>query len=1078
MRAFSQVGSLVLLACLTGIPGLTALASLPAIAQTSPSPQKAEADRLQQQGFQQLEARQFDAALQSWQQALQLYRQLGDRSGEFLILYSLGLLYYSQMDTATATRYFEEGLALAKQLQDLGQQWNMLSALGSMHSSIGENKQAIAYYQPALEVAQQLKDLPKQQEALTKLSKLYQEIGDPAKAAEYQKQQAAIAAQLPATASTSDPIFTELSAAQALLSEGSKTSLQQAIPMLKEAREQAKAAGQVQYEALALIALGSAYSDLGDKQQAINHYRQALPLLQALGDRYTQAVALLGIGSASDDLGQSSEALKTYQEALTLLRELKNRPGEATALNNMGNIHMRMGNYQQALQNFQQVLKIAESVGDRTRLNRTFNNIGLVYTEMGQYQQAFTAFEKALKNLDAKSDRFNRATTLSNLGTVYRFVGQMEPALQRFQEAQKVLQEAGDPSREGYALANIGSIYHDQEKYDEALAVYQRSLKLLEQANDIEGQSTALNNMGLIYDDLGQSDKALTYYNQALPLSEAIPDPTGTATTKVNMGRVYYGQQNFAQAIQYQQQAVAIAKEIGNQRILGYALSNLGKTQLAAGQLKAAENSLLSGIQVWESLRENLGDDDSNKISIFDEQANTYRSLQRTLIAAKQPERALEIAERGRARAFVELLNQRLPNQTTTAPVAIQTATVQPPNLAQIRQIAKEHNTTLVEYSIVYDDRKSITPDPAAKPQLYIWVVQPTGSVTFRQVPLDQPWLANSTRKKDQPLQALVAQSRSAIGARGIVFKEDNAAIARAVENQTSEDQRLQQLYQLLIQPIADVLPKDPNARVTFIPQQSLFLVPFAALPDAKGQVLIEKHTILVAPSIQVLDLTYQQRQRLQKQTLGSQAKPALIVGNPTMPKISLGLGEPPEQLSSLPGAEQEAQAIAELLKTKALTGDQATEPTVIQQMTQARMIHLATHGLLEDVQGLGVPGAIALAPTAKADGLLTSQEILDLRLQAELVVLSACDTGQGRITGDGVIGLSRSLISAGVPSVVVSLWKVPDEPTAALMTEFYQQLQRSPDKAQALRQAMLKTKASYPDPLDWAAFMLIGEAE
>jgi CHAT domain-containing protein len=92
------------------------------------------------------------------------------------------------------------------------------------------------------------------------------------------------------------------------------------------------------------------------------------------------------------------------------------------------------------------------------------------------------------------------------------------------------------------------------------------------------------------------------------------------------------------------------------------------------------------------------------------------------------------------------------------------------------------------------------------------------------------------------------------------------------------------------------------------------------------------------------------------------------------------------------------------------------------------------------------------------------------------MVVLSACKTGQGLLTGDGVIGLSRSLITAGVPSVVVSLWAVPDDPTALLMAKFYQKFQAEPNKAKAIRQAMLATKATYPDPLNWAAFTLIGE--
>ncbi|HEY9297580.1 MAG TPA: CHAT domain-containing protein, partial [Phormidium sp.] len=161
---------------------------------------------------------------------------------------------------------------------------------------------------------------------------------------------------------------------------------------------------------------------------------------------------------------------------------------------------------------------------------------------------------------------------------------------------------------------------------------------------------------------------------------------------------------------------------------------------------------------------------------------------------------------------------------------------------------------------------------------------------------------------------------------------------------------------------------------------------------------------------------------------------------------------------------------------TQAITGSLGTKANVVQKMSTARIIHLATHGLLDDFRGLG--SAIALTPSGNDNGLLTAEEILDLKLSADLVVLSACDTGRGRITGDGVVGLSRALISAGVPSVIVSLWAVPDAPTAQLMTAFYQNLQTNPDKAQALRQAMLKMMKTYPHPKDWAAFTLIGEAE
>jgi CHAT domain-containing protein len=415
--------------------------------------------------------------------------------------------------------------------------------------------------------------------------------------------------------------------------------------------------------------------------------------------------------------------------------------------------------------------------------------------------------------------------------------------------------------------------------------------------------------------------------------------------------------------------------------------------------------------------------------------------LQQVLVAQNKPEAALEISERGRSRAFVELLAQRL-QKTGTAP-----APIAPPNLQQIRQIAKAQNATLVQYSTFFNE------------SLYIWVIKPTGEIAFRQVDLQ------AALPKGISLEEYVRTVRSdSLGARGL------GVVAKPTATPKQNTNALQALHRLLIQPIAPLLPTNPNDRIIFLPQGSLFLVPFAALKAPSGKYLIEQHTILTSPSIQVLELTRQKKLSREKVT------GKLIVGNPAMPSIALSPGEDPEQLPELPGAEAEAKAIAQFLQAPFLTGNQATKAIVKQQMATAGLIHLATHGLLDDQRGIG--SAIALAPSGSDNGLLTAEEILDLKLNANLVVLSACDTGRGKITGDGVIGLSRSLIAAGAPSVIVSLWAVPDAPTSALMTQFYQNWQTNPDKAQALRQAMLTTMKQHPNPRDWAAFTLIGEAE
>ncbi|MDY6902003.1 MAG: CHAT domain-containing tetratricopeptide repeat protein, partial [Cyanobacteriota bacterium] len=527
------------------------------------------------------------------------------------------------------------------------------------------------------------------------------------------------------------------------------------------------------------------------------------------------------------------------------------------------------------------------------------------------------------------------------------------------------------------------------------------------------------------------------------------------------LGNTYRSLGDYKKAIDFQQQNLAIAKEIGNKGGEGTVLNNLGLALFEFGNLSEAEKVLKQGIEVLKS-QHSRQEKDEFKISIFEGQARTYRTLQQVYIAQNKTDLALEVAESGRARAFVDLFASSLRIPPTE------------PTVDQIKQIAKAQDATLVQYSIIYDDFKIAGKLQPKKSELYIWVIKPTGEVTFRKADLKPLW-----QKENTTLDELVSTTRKSLG----VGDDERSIFEVKVKNPVNEKiqrESLQKLHQLLVKPIADLLPTDPNQRVTFVPQGDLFLVPFPALMDSKDKYLIEKHTILTAPAIQVLELTRSQKQRIKSQQRipGKSRQNALIVGNPTMPKFNTKYGEPGKQLSSLPGAKREAEAIAPLFNTKALTGDEATETTIKTKLPQAGVIHLATHGLFDGFQGL--QSSIALAPSSQDNGLLTASEILDIKLNADLVVLSACNTGRGRITGDGVIGLSRSLFLAGTPSVLVSLWSVPDAPTAELMTDFYQNLyQKNLDKAQALRQAMLKMKEQYPKtPRKWAAFTLIGEAE
>ncbi|MBW4493034.1 MAG: CHAT domain-containing protein [Oscillatoria princeps RMCB-10] len=717
--------------------------------------------------------------------------------------------------------------------------------------------------------------------------------------------------------------------------------------------------------------------------------------------------------------------------------------------------------YAAAIQCFQKNVAAAGKVGNYQWEAQALNNLGVAYFQVGDYAKALESHQQQLalaQKLQALGEGPSaQGQALVALATVYSALGNYEKAIEFYRQSLDSAPEADAPQWKGTALRNLGIVYITLENYDKAIECQQQALALAQKSGDKRGEGQALGNLGIAYFSLGDYRKAIEFSNQHLAAMRQVGDRRGEGQALGNLGLAYYALKDYQKAIECHRQHLAIARQMGDRPAEGYALQNLGEALHKNGQLQEAAETLRAGIEILESIRAGLGEDDLKKVSIFDRQVNAYAALQEVLVAQDKTSEALEIAERGRARAFVELLAKRAGGQTS------EIATVASPNIERIKEIARAHNSTLVAYSIIKNPFEIEGRRQKLESDIYIWVVKPAGEVAFRRVELQ----SQRSATQEVSLEALVASSRDSIGVRGV------SAVPRIgrveIGNPSRQTQDLQRMYQLLIEPIADLLPASPNERVTFIPQNELFLVPFGALQDAAGKYLIEKHTILTSPSIQVLDLTRRQTSK--------GGGDALVVGNPTMPSILLESGGPAQQLPPLPGAEREAVEIAKMLKTEALTGNRATKQAILQGLSKARIVHLATHGLLDDL-GSGVPGVLALAPTGTDSGLLGAGEILDLRINAGLVVLSACNTGKGRITGDGVIGLSRSFISAGTSSVLVSLWYVPDAPTAELMTEFYRQLQLTSDKALALRNAMLVTMKDHPNPRDWAGFTLIGEAE
>ena len=442
-----------------------------------------------------------------------------------------------------------------------------------------------------------------------------------------------------------------------------------------------------------------------------------------------------------------------------------------------------------------------------------------------------------------------------------------------------------------------------------------------------------------------------------------------------------------------------------------------------------------------ESWRTRLKED-LDKIQALEQGQPFFQKALKFLISLGYKEEALVISEKSRARAFADLLARRFVS-TSNSKSILQSIAANSPTLKQIKQIAQEQKATLVEYAII-DDLES----QERGSKLFIWLVKTTGTIEFNSIELLE-------QTNNISLKQLVYKALASIGIEDENITDFNPPFI--VDNKCFYP-HLRQLYQILIESIAQFLPDDPKSPLIFIPQKSLFLIPFPALQDEEGNFLIQKHTILTALSIQLLDLIHQPKKEILETSIN-----ALVVGNPTMPFLVKKLGEEPEQLEELLASEAEAKIISSLLNTQPFIAEQATKANTVHQMPRARLIHLATHGIVDEIRPLGV---IALAPCEDDNGVFTTEEIIQMfgqpdkpSLQAELLVLSACETGKGIITGDGVNGLARSLMGAGISRVVVSLWAVSDLSTAFLMIKFYQILEKfvnlkPADVAKALNQA------------------------
>ena len=818
--------------------------------------------------------------------------------------------------------------------------------------------------------------------------------------------------------------------------------------------------------------------DVGHGAEAIALWRQALSGYRAAGDAQGELRVLIRLGSTSSLIGKYAEASEYLAEALKLARRAGMTALETEILAKLADAASRAGNGPLAITANRDLLARAEASGDTATAAVAAARLGQALLDAGQPQAAAPAFRRAAELFGLRDAHENEAAAFNYLGEALLKQEDYVAANEAYRQAVRAARQAVNPELEAKALHGIGVSLYYLGDYPAATGALNNAISVARRDRQRKTEASALMSLGNVEYFLGNTAEAIKNYEEALAAARNLKDPTMEGRALGNLGLALAQARQYERSAEYFQQDIAnarargdrldeaqalgnlaaqlieqgryadaipplmksreLAQEIGYRRGEAVALRNLGFAQLRNGQPTEAEASLRRSIALQESLREQTTAIDSFNVSLFETQRDAYRTLQAALVAQSRPDAALEISEYGRARALADLMTKR---GSASAPTAV-------PTIETFRNLARTRRVTFVEFSFVPADHA-----------IYAWVIRPDGTTHFRRTGFEV-----HGSSIDSAIEGMVRDMRAVLGALG---SKDVPVPKPGI---AGRDEMLALFHRLMIAPIAQWLPTSPTEPVVLVPQGPLFLLPYAALPDAQGKAMIDSHTLVVAPSIETFARLGGKR--------GALTARAVVAGNPTMSEVKLGPSAEPELLEQLPGAEREALVVAELLDARPLIGREATKAAILRRAPTVDVIHLATHGVAQDVRGDGVPGAVVLAANDRDDGLLTTSEIMGLRLQAGLVVLSACNTGLGNIRSEGVIGLSRAFLAAGAQSVVVSLWRVPDQPTAELMQEFYRTLAAAPNKAAALRQAMLATRARHPDPLSWAGFILVGESE
>jgi tetratricopeptide (TPR) repeat protein len=1017
-----------------------------------------------------------EKALEKYQEALEIFRAVKSEKGQANTWNAIGLIYVSRSQYRQALECYDKALDLHKKLGNATGQATTLANMGYVYRNLGEFQKALEHQDKALALHRTNSNRRGEGWALAALGYTYRGMGQYPKALECYTKALAISRQM------------------------------------KNIPDEGNAA----------FSIGWVYSLMGEYPKALESFQIALEIHKKTGNVQGEGNAISGIGEVYRHLGQYGKALEHMEKALEIQAKIGNEREEAIALNNMALIHRARGQYHKALETYEKALEIAGKIGEMKGQATTLGNVGSIYLALGQYQKALEHGNKALEIQKRIGDSQGQAWSWSGMGRIYHAWGQRQKALENYEKACEITRKIGDQQGEADNYSNIGRVCFGFAKYDDALKNYQSAREIKSRIGTPTLDVDAL--IAWTYMEKGELGRA----------SEVLKE---TKSRWWALGKLHLLNSAYDKAKTNYEKLLASAEKSGSVENLFTAYTGLGKAYEGLEDYKTAEDYYEKGMKLTEEMRSSLlpaerKDFFEVKVQGFD-RSDPAKGVTRVRMKLNQAAGSIDSSEATRARAFSDSIAMR--SSAGYSGIPIQVLQEEDALVSKVAALKKDLSKTEKD-KFPAKHANLFTQVQEAESNLNVFVEMLWDKHTqYASVKYPRPITLKESSLKREECVIIFDVSEEGVGIKRIANKDiaqtgyikwnstelesDVRTFREPFENPDNPKLKFnvdlgKTLYKKLLMSVLAEVPE--GTPLIIVPDGILAVLPFESLvvsgkptwkqdgrmPYPEGLTYLGAvYPISYYGSITSLTLV---------RTLGSKDKKGaktLVVADPVFGpndsrlKSSARMQEQqalaglPARLMSikdqtglsferLPRTSELGESLKKLSpdKTDVYTGVQAKKAILFDKpLTDYNSIVLATHGYFgNDIPGIREPVIVMCLVDQSRDqeGFLTQSEVMGMKLNADVVALTACQTGLGsNLSGEGVMSMGKAFQFAGAKSVLMSLWSVAEKASVLLTEKFFAHLKEGKNKLEALQSAREDVrKEGYTHPFYWASFILVGE--